>query len=162
MDVLGPESWASLPGYEGLYEVSSLGLVRSLGTGKLVAQRWHPTTKPENHRYLTVRLRGEDGKRKWMKVHKAVLLAFVSLCPPGLEGCHWDGDRSNNSLSNLRWDTRQYNALDALVHGTHSETRKTVCPADHRYSPENTRYTPRGHRVCRACHRERERSRRAA
>lgn len=51
-------------------------------------------------------------------VHHLVLEAFVGPCPPGMEACHWDGDPSNNALSNLRWDTHQSNMDDKSRHGT--------------------------------------------
>jgi hypothetical protein len=51
-------------------------------------------------------------------VHRLVLETFVGPCPEGMEACHYDGDRSNNALSNLRWDTRAANAADRIRHGT--------------------------------------------
>ena len=62
-------------------------------------------------------------KREWGQVQcvlsKAMLLAFVG--PPPRDGmccCHNDGDKNNNAISNLRWDTRSNNELDKLKHGT--------------------------------------------
>lgn len=49
-----------------------------------------------------------------------VLEAFVGPCPIGYEGCHNDGDPSNNQVANLRWDTHRNNQLDQLKHGTKS------------------------------------------
>ena len=51
-------------------------------------------------------------------VHRLVLLAFVGPCPDGLEACHADGNRTNNVLSNLRWDTHKSNCADRIAHGT--------------------------------------------
>jgi hypothetical protein len=51
-------------------------------------------------------------------VHELVLRVFVGPRPAGLQGCHNDGDKLNNSLTNLRWDTRESNALDKRTHGT--------------------------------------------
>lgn len=47
-----------------------------------------------------------------------VLETFRGPCPPGLEGCHGDGDGFHNELANLRWDTHQSNMQDAIDHGT--------------------------------------------
>jgi hypothetical protein len=47
-----------------------------------------------------------------------VLRAFVGPCPPGMECCHNDGNRANNHLSNLRWDTPKENQADSRRHGT--------------------------------------------
>jgi hypothetical protein len=162
MVALVPESWVLLPGYEGLYEVSNLGFVRSLKTGVVLTPRWHPLGKPPHQRYLTVRLQSADGKRKWMKVHKAVLIAFVGPCPPGMEGCHYDDDKTNNTLTNLRWDTRAANAADNLRNGNHSMARKTHCPDGHPYDAANTDNRPNGSRRCKTCHREQERNRRTS
>ena len=59
--------------------------------------------------------------KKWhrVRVHRAVLMAFRGLPPEGRElGCHGDGDRSNNRLDNLRWDSPRGNASDKVAHGT--------------------------------------------
>lgn len=53
-----------------------------------------------------------------MYVAIAVLTAFKGPCPPGRECCHGDGDKRNNTLKNLRWDTRKNNHADKVVHGT--------------------------------------------
>jgi hypothetical protein len=52
------------------------------------------------------------------RIHRLVLEAFVGLRPKGLEACHNDGNPNNNTLSNLRWDTRQSNSDDIGRHGT--------------------------------------------
>lgn len=59
-----------------------------------------------------------DGRNLPVTVHKLVLQAFVGPRPEGMEACHRDGDRTNNSLSNLRWDTRRANTDDRTAHGT--------------------------------------------
>jgi hypothetical protein len=59
------------------------------------------------------------GRRYNRTAHRLVLEAFVGPRPPGTECCHGDGNRGNNALANLRWDTRKSNHADALRHGTH-------------------------------------------
>ena len=59
-----------------------------------------------------------DGKIHQSYVHRMVLLTHVGPCPEGMEGCHNDGDASNNRLENLRWDTPRSNQLDREKHGT--------------------------------------------
>lgn len=59
----------------------------------------------------------EDSKRFWFQVHRLVLLAFVGPCPEGMEACHNNGDRRDNRLENLRWDTRRKNIQDREKHG---------------------------------------------
>lgn len=51
-------------------------------------------------------------------VHAMVLEAFIGPCPDGLECCHNDGVRTNNALTNLRWDTHASNTEDSRQHGT--------------------------------------------
>lgn len=60
----------------------------------------------------------KNGRCKCFCIHTLVLTAFFGPCPPGLECCHGDGERTNNHLGNLRWDTRSANHLDAIAHGT--------------------------------------------
>ena len=60
-----------------------------------------------------------DGKRKKeTNVHRFVLEAFVGPCPEGMEGCHNNGNRTDNRLENLRWDTKLANQADRRKHGT--------------------------------------------
>lgn len=63
-----------------------------------------------------VMLRG----RMKLSVHRLVLEAFLGPCPELMEGCHNDGDASNNRLENLRWDTKKNNHADKIRHGTSS------------------------------------------
>lgn len=65
-----------------------------------------------------------EGKHYNRLAGPLVLLAFVGPCPPGMECCHGDGNRSNDNLSNLRWDTRKANHADAIRHGTHPRGSK--------------------------------------
>jgi HNH endonuclease len=64
-------------------------------------------------------LRCDDGTIIQIKVHRLVLMTFVGPCPPGLMGCHNDGNAANNRLSNLRWDTHNSNIQDAVKHGAY-------------------------------------------
>jgi len=58
------------------------------------------------------------------QVHRLVLNAFVGECPKGMEACHNNGIRSDNRLSNLRWDTRSGNHADKRQHGTSNNGEK--------------------------------------
>ena len=115
------ERWLPVVGYEGLYEVSDQGRVRSL------SRRVHNYTKAGrilkpgrklNKNGRLVALQVMLGRGNTRRVHNLVLEAFVSVCPAGLEGCHNDGDPSHNILSNLRWDTHAANMADQVLHGT--------------------------------------------
>lgn len=58
-----------------------------------------------------------DRSRRLFYVHVLVLTAFRGPCPVGLQGCHNNGNRDDNRLTNLRWDTQSSNSVDAIKHG---------------------------------------------
>lgn len=119
------EEWRPVPGYEGLYDVSSLGRVRSIGrkighnipgyTRVLKSRILKPTLA--SHGYLTVKLHCER-KGLTKTVHSIVAEAFIGPRPDGLDVCHNNGNRCDNRACNLRYDTRKNNFQDALLHGT--------------------------------------------
>lgn len=157
------EKWVPVVGWEGLYEVSDHGRVRSLdrmvttsGTrpytyfkaGRML--RLSPVTR--NH-YPTVPL-SRDGVTVTTYVHRLVLEAFVGPCPEGMRCCHWDDVGSNNHLSNLRWDTQVNNGLDMTRNGNNHHANKFQCINGHRFTAENTRLYGNGWRRCRQCVRD--------
>ncbi|MET8378015.1 NUMOD4 motif-containing HNH endonuclease [Streptomyces microflavus] len=145
------EEWRQIAGYEGLYDVSNLGRVRSWSRLKRGAAL---RPLPNQQGYLSVAL-CSAGRVKYRKIHQLVLEAFVGPRPAGNVGRHLDGNLTNNVAGNLAWGTHSENMADCLKHGTHPEARKTHCPAGHEYSPENTVVRVNGKRRCRACQRER-------
>lgn len=114
------EEWRDIPGFEGRYQVSTEGQVRSLdfwvnagpypGRKLLKGRRLKPDVK-QSDRYLTVHLRPNKGASR---VHKLVMLAFVGPCPEGLEVCHGDDNGANARLANLRYDTHFDNHQDRV------------------------------------------------
>jgi hypothetical protein len=111
------ERWLPVVGFEGLYEVSDLGRVKSHRRGAPRILR----PGPSNYGHLSVVL----GRGNTRMVHRLVLEAFAGPCPRGHESLHGDGGPTDNKLSNLRWGTRTENIRDAVRHGTwHSEKRK--------------------------------------
>ncbi len=120
------ETWKDIPGYEGRYQVSDLGNVRSLdryvkgGPGRVRIAKGRMLsmiTMPKN-RYFSVTL-WKDNTYLWISVHKLVALAFLGGCPEGKETLHSDGNPENNRVGNLRYGTRKENVADAIKHGTH-------------------------------------------
>lgn len=120
--------WRAVLDWEGLYEVSSEGQVRVLARLIEYEGRWGVTLKRNPGRiiapvvrpdgYLKVNLTAQ-GRKKTELVHRLVALAFLG--PPdekGKEVCHNNGNRADNRLSNLRWDTRTANHRDKKAHGT--------------------------------------------
>ena len=106
--------WQVIAGSKG-YEVSDAGEVRR----KLLSRAGHHTLKPWLvNGYPMVRVRYVDGAVKAHLVHTLVLAAFVGPVPHGMECCHIDGQRADNRLANLRYDTRIANMADQYRHGT--------------------------------------------
>lgn len=120
---LSDEVWKPIVGYEGLYEVSSLGRIKSLdrvvggGSGPRLFPGRIRKTPIANNGYRVVSL-SKLGSVKVECVHVLVLKTFLGKPKIGEEGCHRDGDRENNASSNLRWDTRKGNLHDCIAHGT--------------------------------------------
>lgn len=116
------EEWRSIPGYEGSYEVSSLGRVRALDRvlHSESAARGYPRRvrgvelAPQRHSagYLQVGLAGKS-----FLLHEVVATAFLGPRPAGLEVRHLSGDKDNCALDNLRWGTHVENCADRKAHG---------------------------------------------
>ena len=96
------EVWKEIKGYEGLYEVSSEGRVRSTGKKKGIMR---PGTSKG---YLKVGLT-KDGSRKMYRVHRLVAFAFIPNPDNKPEIDHINGDRKDNRVENLRWMTHKEN-----------------------------------------------------
>lgn len=121
------EKWLPVVGYEGSYEVSDAGRVRSLDrierhtkriprhvtvVRRLKGRLLRPGMKGDGH--VTVCLGRKSGS---LQVHFLVLTAFVGPCPDGMECLHGNGIPDDNRLTNLSWGTRTQNLLDAVEHG---------------------------------------------
>jgi hypothetical protein len=113
---MNTEIWKPVVGYEGLYEVSNLGQIRSLGNTRgpsrfreVVTLMRHEITKQNYHR---VSLR-KDGKYKHWLVHRLVAIAFIPNPNNYPIVNHKDCNPSNNHADNLEWCTCQYNVTYA-------------------------------------------------
>lgn len=152
------EQWLPVPGWEGRYEVSDLGRVKTLARNgrpeRILSEYRNP-----RHKYAQIGL-FVGRARTHAKVHILVLEAFRGPRPsPSHQACHNNGDRNDNRLTNLRWDTASENLRDKVRHGTDHNARKTHCPRNHPYSGENLVVSKSGGRYCRECHRESGRQR---
>lgn len=155
------ERWLPVLDWEDRYEVSDRGRVRSLTrrtTDRLGRQRTEVSRVlsqfVQRTGYVEVILFRQD-QRFARRVYRLVLEAFVGSRPDGLQGCHNDGAKTNNALSNLRWDTPSANSRDAIEHGVHPSASKTECKYGHEFTPENTQRNGRGDRICAQCARRR-------
>ena len=99
------EQWRDIFGYDGMYQVSDLGRVRSLKFGKVRMLR----PQKNNNGYLIVGL-CKDGKRKGITVHRLVANAFIPNSDENKTQInHRDECKQNNRVSNIEWCTAQYN-----------------------------------------------------
>lgn len=161
-----PEQWRDVPGYEGIYQVSDRGNVwrmdrpvrRRYGEIILPGGQQKQTTHRFGYLYVTLT---NGGKRKTRTVHSLVAEAFLAPRPEGMVVCHADGNKSHNSVWNLRYDTPSGNEADKVKHGTDHNLNKTHCKNGHllempNLQPSRWKY---GHRICLACGRARSRVR---
>lgn len=153
------EVWKDVPGYEGVYQVSNRGRVKSQRRFGSSGGILTPRVKSDSG-HLRVSL-CQSGKVKDFLIHRLVLFAFVGFPEQGLECCHNNGDPADNRLENLRWDTSKANSEDIARHGRTSNpwVGRTHCSRGHELSPDNVYSPPKqpGRRVCRTCRRRSER-----
>lgn len=117
------ERWVPVVGYEGFYQVSTLGRVRALPrevthyTGA-VLQRAGRILKGcvTSKGYVRVSL-CRDGKMKSVSVHSLVAAAFKGPRPKGALVRHLDGDSTNNAERNIAYGTSKQNSEDMMRHG---------------------------------------------
>lgn len=156
---MNDEAWLPVEGFEGFYEVSSLGRVRSL------ARTIHLSTGPRrlpsrevgtgidgSNGYRRVSLTGH-GKAALRRVHAMVAAAFIGPRPKGMVVRHLDSNPGNNAASNLAYGTQSENMKDEVRNGRNWQSAKTSCPRGHALTPENNTKVKanRGHRNCLAC-----------
>ena len=114
------EVWRPVVGWEGLYEASSLGRVRSLPrerNGRAYGGRL--LTAVLNPRYYVVRLQDSGtGRSRSESVHALVAAAFLGPRPKGMVVRHGRGGRLDNSIANLSYGTQQENIYDKRRDGT--------------------------------------------
>lgn len=118
------EQWKPIEGYEGIYEVSSIGRVRSLDRydrrgifrkSQIIKTKRHP----EGYRSVSL---WSDGKQTPLLVHRLVAQAFLPN-PDNLPDVnHKDEDKTNNRADNLEWCTKEYNCN----YGQHHEKQKAA------------------------------------
>ena len=105
------EIWRDVIGYEGLYQVSNLGRVKSFYNGGRIMK-----LSSSNNGYLHVGL-CRDNKRKTRKVHRLVAEAFIPNPESKREVNHINGDKTDNRAENLEWCTPSENMQHAIVTG---------------------------------------------
>lgn len=127
------EKWLPVKGYEGLYEVSDMGRVRSLKrattSGKVLKQY---VSEANGYCYVSL---SKDNKRTSKRVHKLIMMAFDPVaCHGGYDKEHTidhiDGDKTNNALTNLEWCSQSENQKRAYALGINGKAQRAVINLD--------------------------------
>lgn len=150
------EVWTPVKGFEGFYEVSDFGSVRSvpryvnhsksgqvLRKGVVLSPGWN------TNGYKIVNLT-QNGSSRVVTIHRVVAEAFLPNPENKRLIRHLNDIKVDNRLENLAWGTNSDNSYDAVRNGVHNESRKTHCPKGHPYDEENT-YRQGTSRKCRTC-----------
>lgn len=123
----------------GVSSDGSMWSRKGKGCKPKLANEWHPLKQTiDSLGYPGIGVY-KDGQVRRHRTHVLVLTMFVGPCPDGREGLHWDGDKTNNDVSNLRWGTRSENMKDAVRQGSHvrplSSGRREMTPEQVRSIP---------------------------
>lgn len=123
---MNKERWKDVVGFEGRYQVSNKGRIRSVrivtncpnSNLPPIVKMLRPNVNKKNG-YMSIGV-FKDGKYIRCYVHRLVLEAFVGPCPDGMEARHFpDQNKLNNNLSNLQWGTKSQNrGRDREIDGT--------------------------------------------
>lgn len=134
------EVWKDIKGYEGLYQISNLGRVKSLSRTITVIDNnriYSKTLKQKilyqelhNKGYLNVTLY-KNKKYKTLYVHRLVAEAFIDNYQSKSQVNHIDGNRKHNNVLNLEWVTNQENNQYAFDSGLR-KTKKVICINDNK------------------------------
>lgn len=155
------EKWKDITGYEGLYQVSDQGQVRSLdrrvkskGSGSYLRKGQLIKPKIRRDGYPSVGLR-RDGGREFLLVHRLVLEAFVGVRPEGMEARHLNDVKGDPRLENLVWGTRSENNYDRVRNKVDYYTKRECCKRGHELVEKNLvpnqLKTRGGVKTCLAC-----------
>ena len=123
------EVWKDIDGYEGLYQISNLGRVKSLARNEMFCKRPETILKPFlcGSGYQEIILT-KNAERKPKLIHRLVAEAFVPNTDGRREVNHKDGNKGNNVVANLEWVTPSENQKHSRkVLNAQSFKRKVVC-----------------------------------
>ena len=129
-----PEIWKDIPGYEGRYQASTEGRIRSLdhvthqipSNGK---KEYYQLKKGKilkscegtnGYPYVGLRKEQKSDNATWLPVHHLVALTFIGQRPEKAHICHTNGDKKDNRVENLRYDTPIENGRDVYRCGGRS------------------------------------------
>ena len=113
------EKWKDINGFEGLYQVSNLGNIKGLKSGKILNKRF------DSNGYIIASL-SKEGRQKNYLVHRIVALTFIPNPENKPLVNHRDGNKGNNSCNNLEWSTYSENNRHAYDIGLKKVSNKTI------------------------------------
>ena len=109
------EEWRPVVGFDGLYEVSTHGVVRRVGRARGTAGG-PLKTHIGNHGYPSVTL-CKNCVRSERLIHRLVAESFIGECPPGMDVNHKDGNKLNSNATNLEYVSKRDNSRHAARSG---------------------------------------------
>jgi len=120
------EIWRPIPGFEGYYEVSNLGQVKSLARKDRLGRSYpEKMLKLDCSAKYPMVVVWKNNKKKTKRVHSIVLLAFEGPRPMGLVSRHFPDQRtSNNYIINLSYSTHEINQADRIANETYHVWKK--------------------------------------
>lgn len=107
------EIWKDIEGYEGLYQISSFGSVKSFHKDKENGKLKWLNTHRKGYYFVSLSI---HGKNTYPKIHRLVALTFINNPEDKEQVNHIDGDKLNNNVNNLEWMTNQENRDHAVKH----------------------------------------------
>ncbi len=113
------EKWKPVPGYEGYYDVSNLGHLRSYYKGRWLTDNPRPAKLHLSAQGYPIAHLSVNGVVFKATISRLVLHAFIGPAPEGKPyACHNDRNPLNNGIYNLRWGSNADNQADRIKHGT--------------------------------------------
>ena len=113
------EQWRPIPGYEGYYDVSNFGNLRTYYKNRKLSDAYRGANLHLSTTGYLIAYLHKDKKLFRTAISRLVLLAFVGPPPIGKPyACHGDRNTLNNRLRNLRWGSNADNQADRIKHGT--------------------------------------------
>lgn len=128
------EIWEDIPGYEGIYQASTFGNIRTVegkttSSSRCATRRWKSRVlkgrgdNPKTGKRVSL---WKDGKTKEWLVARLVAMTFLGLPPEGFTVNHIDGNRMNNRVDNLEWLTLGDNILHGFATGLYHAQKPVV------------------------------------
>lgn len=116
------EKWKDVEGYEGRYQVSDAGRIKSFVTRHNIHSEQIRKQRKTNAGYLSINLTDKHGKISVYYVHRLVAQSFIGTIPPKHEVNHINGNKTDNRAANLEIVTSSQNQIHAFKHGLQKPT----------------------------------------